>query len=239
MSLLLRGMRALAPRVRLYNTSPLPTASVLQASLHTSSHPRGIFSQDTKTKDVTVWSSVKDMKHSPVPALVLGVSGLIPFVGAPAYMLASGVYCSTLALMQVAYGASILSFLGGVRWGFTLYEENPVQPDWVNLGYSIVPSLVAWAGILMPNPWSCLTLILGLTASGYCDMAMYGYPTWFKGLRFLMTFFAVLSLWTVFMCGWVLPTSRENPKWKQVVIVDDEDTGANENQAAEEGKEGK
>ena len=63
---------------------------------------------------------VFQVRHSPTPALVLGISGLIPFVAAPLYMHYSGAFLPEIATAQLAYGASILSFLGGVRWGLTL-----------------------------------------------------------------------------------------------------------------------
>ena len=157
--------------------------------------------EDHKTTSLTVWSDLKQLKSSPLPVLTLGLGGLIPFMAAPAYMITKGVFLSDLAFAQVAYGACILSFIGGVRWGFTLYEDNPVQPDWINLGYSVTPSLIAWAGLLLPSPLSYVTLIGGLTFAAYADMAMFGYPSWFKGLRFLLTIVAILSLWTSFMYG--------------------------------------
>ncbi|CAL4106346.1 unnamed protein product, partial [Meganyctiphanes norvegica] len=63
---------------------------------------------------------IPEVAHSPTPALVLGFSGLIPFVAAPFYMYYSGAFLPEVATAQLAYGATILSFLGGVRWGLTL-----------------------------------------------------------------------------------------------------------------------
>lgn len=190
-------------------------AKLLSGPLHNqpkrdihSSEPRSAF-EDTETKEVTIWSNLKEVKASPMPALTLGLSGLIPFVAFPGYMISQGIFCPDMAFAQVAYGASILSFLGGVRWGFTIPAENPVRPDWVNLGYSVTPSLIAWTGLMLPSPYSLLTVMGGLTMAGYFDMAMYGYPAWFKGLRFTLSFIAILSLWTTFMCGYLM---KEKPK---------------------------
>ncbi|ELT94632.1 hypothetical protein CAPTEDRAFT_160077 [Capitella teleta] len=165
--------------------------------------------EDRDTKALTVWHSVKEVKKSPVPALSLGFLGLIPFVGCPLLMVSTGAFMTQVALAQGAYGACILSFLGGIRWGFTLPAENPVQPDWVNLGYSVTPSLVAWAGLLLPSPTLTLGAVMGgLVMAGYVDMAMYGYPTWFKGMRFLLTLVAVLSLWTTLTCYVIMPAEN-------------------------------
>ncbi|CAH1774537.1 unnamed protein product [Owenia fusiformis] len=166
--------------------------------------------EDNETKSLAVWRNLVHLKSSPLPALTLGLSGLIPFISAPAYMMATGVFSPEIAFAQVAYGACILSFLGGVRWGFTLPEESFEQPNWHNLGYSVVPSLVAWTGLLLPSPLSCVTLMGGLGVIAYFDATMQGYPLWFKALRFTLSFIAVLSLWTCFMCGFLLKSEIKN-----------------------------
>lgn len=143
-----------------------------------------------------------------MPALVLGLSGLVPFIAAPAYMILSDAFLQTVALYQVAYGATILSFLGGVRWGLTLTEESGVRPNWFNLGYSVTPSLIAWVGLMIPNIiLSNLILMTGLTGAAYFDTVMWGYPPWFKALRFILSFVAVLSLWSTLMCKLILKDS--------------------------------
>lgn len=64
--------------------------------------------------------NISDVKHAPASALVYGVGGLIPFTSIPAYMFQSGVYIPELVYANLAYGAVILSFLGGIRWGVTV-----------------------------------------------------------------------------------------------------------------------
>ncbi|KAK3873371.1 hypothetical protein Pcinc_021625 [Petrolisthes cinctipes] len=162
------------------------------------------FREDKKTTALAIIDNVMQVRHSPTPALVLGSSGLIPFVAAPVYMVTTGVFDPGLAQAQLYYGATILSFIGGVRWGLTLSDSSPQAPDWHNLGYSVSPSLVAWLGLLAPLPVGLLTLIGGLGLTGYMDLAMWGYPTWFKGMRFCLTFVAVLSLWTTLVFNFVL-----------------------------------
>ena len=163
------------------------------------------FFEDRKTTALTIFSDLKHLKSSPMPALVLGLSGLLPFVAAPAYMITSSAFLSNIAFYQLAYGATILSFLGGVRWGLTLVEESGVRPNWFNLGYSVTPSLIAWVGLIVPNlVVSNIILMAGLTGAAYLDTVMWGYPPWFKALRFMLSFGAVLSLWTTLMCKLIL-----------------------------------
>ncbi|XP_052774570.1 transmembrane protein 69-like [Mya arenaria] len=160
----------------------------------------------------TALTLIKDLKHitsTPGPALLLGLGGLIPFVAMPVYMVSSGVFVSGLAFSQVTYGACILSFIGGVRWGTALSDNEAVQPNWFNLGYSVTPSLVAWVALLLPTPASLLTLMAGLAGSAYMDLTMLGYPPWFKALRFLLSLFAILSLWSTLMCMLILDDKKK------------------------------
>ncbi|XP_042242584.1 transmembrane protein 69-like isoform X2 [Homarus americanus] len=180
---------------------------------HTS--PSYKFKENKTTTDLAILDNVKQVRHSPTPALALGFSGLIPFVAAPVYMITTGVFEPDIAQAQLFYGASILSFLGGVRWGLTLPEVSSQPPDWHNLGYSVTPSLIAWLGLLAPHSVGVLTVITGLGFTGYMDLAMWGYPNWFKGMRFCLTFVAVLSLWTSFIIKYILDeaqTDKESVK---------------------------
>lgn len=163
----------------------------------------------------TALAVVKDLKHvksSPRPALILGASGVIPFVAPPMYMMMTGTYMAGMAFSQVAYGACILSFLGAVRWGLSLAEDGIVRPNWVNLGYSVTPSLVAWLALLMPTPFALSTLMVGLGGAAYMDLTMFGYPAWFKALRFILSFAAILALWTTLMCMLVFPGKAKKRK---------------------------
>lgn len=50
-------------------------------------------------------------------ALLLGFGGLIPFVGLSSlYILTSGTHQQTLLFSLLAYGATIISFLGAIHW---------------------------------------------------------------------------------------------------------------------------
>ncbi|KAL2089679.1 hypothetical protein ACEWY4_014367 [Coilia grayii] len=141
---------------------------------------------------------MKDLKNAPKPALYLGLSGLIPFVAAPLVMGVTDFYMPEVAFAQVAYGASIVSFLGGVRWGFAIPEGSPAKPDWMNLANSVVPSLLAWVALLFSKDnitQSAMMVIIGLGIALHYDLALLPtYPSWFKALRTLLTVVAFLSL---------------------------------------------
>lgn len=141
--------------------------------------------------------SLKALTKAPKPALYLGFSGLLPFMSAPLLMAATQSFYPEVAFAQMVYGASIVSFLGGARWGFAIPEGSPAQPDWMNLGNSVVPSLVAWLAMLCRDNIAegSLLVIMGLGLSLHYDLTLLpGYPPWFKAMRTVLTLVATFSL---------------------------------------------
>ncbi|XP_077390499.1 transmembrane protein 69-like [Festucalex cinctus] len=140
---------------------------------------------------------MKDLWKSPKPALWLGFAGLIPFVAPPLYMGVTEIYVPEFAYAQVAYGVSIISFLGGARWGYALPESSQAKPDWINLSNSVVPALFAWVTMLMADSIvpAVTMLVTGLGISLHYDLSLLPtYPSWFKALRAVLTIVAFFSL---------------------------------------------
>lgn len=141
--------------------------------------------------------SLRALTQAPKPALYLGFSGLIPFLSVPLLMAATQTFYPELAYAHVVYGASIVSFLGGARWGFAIPAGSPAQPDWMNLGNSVVPSLLAWLALLCRDNIAegALVVIMGLGLSLHYDLTLLpGYPSWFKAMRTVLTLVATFSL---------------------------------------------
>ncbi|XP_061488823.1 transmembrane protein 69 [Rhineura floridana] len=137
------------------------------------------------------------LKDSSKPALYLGFAGLIPFVSIPLLMAIQEVSYPELVFAQIAYGACVVSFLGGIRWGFALPEGSPAKPDWINLANSVVPSLFAWLALLFKDDpiQAGMTVIIGLGIALHYDLALLPtYPRWFKALRAILTIVAACSL---------------------------------------------
>lgn len=141
--------------------------------------------------------SLRALSQAPKPALYLGFSGLIPFLSAPAVMAAAQTFYPEVAFAQAAYGASIIAFLGGARWGFAIPAGSPARPDWMNLGNSVVPAVLAWLALLCRSniAESFLVVIMGLGLSLHYDLTLLpGYPAWFKAMRTVLTLVATFSL---------------------------------------------
>lgn len=140
---------------------------------------------------------MKDLWKGPKPALDLASAGLIPFYVPTVFMAASRGFFPELAYIQLAYAASIASFVGGARWGFALPESSPARPDWLNLANSVVPSLLAWMAMLMcDNILSAgLMVIMALGTALHYDLSLLPtYPSWLKALRAGQTVVAIVSL---------------------------------------------
>ncbi|XP_060774337.1 transmembrane protein 69 [Neoarius graeffei] len=154
---------------------------------------------------------LKVLKNAPKPALYLGFSGLVPFVSAPLFMAITETYVPELAYAQVVYGASIVSFLGGARWGFALPEGSPAKPDWLNLANSVVPAVISWVALLLSHNiiQSGMLVIMGLGISLHYDLALLPtYPSWFKALRTILTVVAFFSLLSTIVLKGFFPEKR-------------------------------
>ncbi|WP_018042190.1 DUF3429 domain-containing protein [Methylobacterium sp. 88A] len=134
----------------------------------------------------------------PTSALVLGVAGLIPFLGFAVLSLSGsdgGLGNVGLAPRTIlsTYGAVIASFLGGIRWGAAASGGTGGR-DYV---IAILPSLIAWAALACPVPWDLR--VLGLLVLGWgivdLDLVRRGLvPSWLGRLRLVLSVVAGCAL---------------------------------------------
>ncbi|WP_430910818.1 DUF3429 domain-containing protein [Methylobacterium sp. sgz302541] len=134
----------------------------------------------------------------PVGAVLLGVAGLVPFVGFSVLAVSgSDGGLGSIGLMPrtllSAYGAVIASFLGGIRWGAAAARGGG-NADYL---LAIVPSLLAWTALAAPAPWDLRVLGLLVFAWGLIDqdLARRGLvPVWLGRLRLGLSSVAGLAL---------------------------------------------
>lgn len=135
----------------------------------------------------------------PLPARILGVAGLIPFcVGGSVGWLDLGLPIQ-LGLIDICitYAALILSFLGGVRWGANMTDNDPFL-----FSLSVIPTLLALAALLFPAPLACLILFALFVALGVIDIhdSRHGViAPWYAPLRLWLSLGACLSLISIFL----------------------------------------
>jgi len=153
---------------------------------------------------------VSESRKIPLSALVLGLAGLIPFFASSALMWVEG--NSALnefgRLLLIGYGAVILSFLGGARWGFEI-ARAPSNPSLGLLVASVLPSIVGWIAVGIASVPISMFISIPLSAVSfgllYCGFSVQwlldvqpvtasDLPVWYPRLRSILTFGAVAAL---------------------------------------------
>ncbi|MEO6746196.1 MAG: DUF3429 domain-containing protein [Caldimonas sp.] len=126
-------------------------------------------------------------------AVRLGYLALLPFVvGAAAVLITRGAAQDHAAAALSAYAATVVSFLGGIHWGFGFRTSEPPASLFL---WGVVPSLAAWAGLQLPMAAALALHAAVLSACFLVDCAVYPRQDaagWLP-LRSRLTAIAVLS----------------------------------------------
>jgi hypothetical protein len=143
------------------------------------------------------------MAADPTPRSVLtyGLLGLIPFLAPVVIALARPDLTPQARQVQALYGGLILSFLGGVRWGFAVKAPSP-DPTTITL--SMLPTLCALAILTLLGHaprLELLALAAALLAHWAWDLSASEAPAWFARMRTILTIGAAAGL---FMGAWTL-----------------------------------
>ncbi len=134
--------------------------------------------------------------RAPIAALLFGLGGLIPFAGLATGLIAGLGTAPVLSAALVTYGAVILSFLGGIRWGFAVKSERLVPPFW-DYAFSVIPALAGWAAIFLSLPLAYWVLAGAFVIWFAAEIALpspVDLPGWYLRLRALLTAGATVSL---------------------------------------------
>ena len=136
-------------------------------------------------------------------AWVLSLAGFVPIAAMSAglwLLLPQSDYYAFVEAALKTYGAVILSFLGGVRWGVALRSENEASSR-VVLILAVLPSLVGWLSLYLVSPYVYAVQALAFAAVGAWD-ALSGekgaFGLWFVRLRTVLTFLVTGALIAAF-----------------------------------------
>ena len=128
-----------------------------------------------------------DASNVPSAAAWLGGFGIIPFlVLSFATAFASDALKARLSFALLAYGAIILSFLGGAHWGLAIAVPQIDNTLWRRMILSILPSLIAWVALLTPSSIGLLILAGAFVAMLWVDIhasRVQEAPVWYPKLR--------------------------------------------------------
>jgi hypothetical protein len=143
-----------------------------------------------------------DAKDTKVPSSAgwLGGAGAVPFIGlAGAMPFLDGPPRMLVAHALVAYGATILSFLGGVHWGLAIGSQSSAEHGKLpaRLTLSVMPSLAGWAALLVSETSGLFILAVAVAAMLWVDIwaTQTGQaPLWYPKLRIPLTCVVVATL---------------------------------------------
>ena len=131
-------------------------------------------------------------------ATILGYFGLLPFIGlALGLWLAPKQYLPDIHYALLTYGAVILSFMGAIHWGAAFDLKSDRQK--LQLGISVIPSLIAWLAMLIPPNYAYAVLIVAFSILCIFDSQMTKQgcmPDWYPTLRVTLTTIVVAALIT-------------------------------------------
>ena len=144
------------------------------------------------------------MKKIPNSALILGLSGLIPFFWGTVTSLDFALENLKLiglseeytgSRINLIYGTIILAFMSGVLWGFAANVGGKRQP--VGFILSVLPALWAFFTFdgLLINPLA--GLIIGFLGVFAIDVRFHYWqltPEWWLSLRCILTLLVIICL---------------------------------------------
>lgn len=144
------------------------------------------------------------MTRIPAPALLLGLSGLLPFLWGALTAWSPGLAAAASgvlpgrfigpAVLQI-YGLVILSFMAGVIWGFATRATGRVAAYFYAL--SVVPPIWAFFAATAATGPALLALLIGFMALLPIDwtaMRAGLAPPWWMRLRLILTTVVVACL---------------------------------------------
>lgn len=153
-------------------------------------------------------SEFDDEREQARPALQqigtrLALAGFIPFLLLALWLSAIAPdhpWRGETILLLKAYGAVILSFLGGIRFGLAI--ASGAASDRSALTLSMVPALAAWAALWIAEPYAFALLAVAFAAHGAWDnLAAHAgiAPAWFGRMRVWLTLLVVGAMVLAFL----------------------------------------
>ena len=119
-------------------------------------------------------------------ANLLGLAGLLPFVALAAAVVLLPDWRGRAAFALATYGATILSFLGAIHWGFAITPTATRAPRNMLLVAGLAPFFVGWGALLVPLRPGLLVLSVGIVGALALDRLAVDHgaaPAWWWPLR--------------------------------------------------------
>jgi hypothetical protein len=133
-------------------------------------------------------NKASNLKEPCQTSRLLGYAGLIPFVALSAVfcIFPDSIYKDIVIFSLLAYGVTIVSFLGAIHWGLTMQQTTPNR---FLLVWGVIPSLLGWISLLLGSVNGLLLLAATLWLCFAVDYKIYpkfGLQDWMS-MRFVLT----------------------------------------------------
>lgn len=100
-------------------------------------------------------------------------------------------WLSHLEVLQVGYGAAIISFLGAIHWGLEWAEKSPKEPRTrYRYAVGVLAPAIAWPTVLLPTNYALIAQFAAFTSLYFVDSSFTtrGWtPRWYGTYRFVLT----------------------------------------------------
>jgi hypothetical protein len=103
----------------------------------------------------------------------------------------------------IGFGALILSFLGGVRWGIRMQGGAGTDLTFI---IGIFGSIAGFFTLLMPYTFGLIILTIGFAMQGAWDVWSGGVPQFYAKLRAVMTWLVCIILLAILIARMLVPT---------------------------------
>ena len=160
-----------------------------------------------QTREDAADKDPRDPMLPPRAASLLGYAGVIPFITAAVivFFLYPRPEAKMVLTCMIAYGAVILSFLGGIRWALAmLFPEDDALLR--RLALATAPSLLAWLSMFVPAVWGLVILLGAFWGQAAADLRatrLKEAPQWYGGYRIRLSILVFAAL-AVSLFGLVL-----------------------------------
>lgn len=128
---------------------------------------------------------MRNRQHQFMPRM-LGYAGVAPVLCLLVVAWSDSQWQQQALTLACTYGALILSFLGGIHWGFATSGVASMKHFMV----SVIPSLWAWAALASPDLYTVSGLIIGLVLFLLFERRLAWIaqlPNWYLPLRLQLT----------------------------------------------------
>tara|TARA_B110000438_G_scaffold255693_1_gene262669 strand:- start:739 stop:1197 length:459 start_codon:yes stop_codon:yes gene_type:complete len=127
---------------------------------------------------------------------LFGLAGLIPFWSLSFIIIFTKDPINSYALRAlIAYGAIIISFLGGIHWGIAV--QSIEKATWSRMGWGVILSLLGWCAIFIPYLYALALLITTMFVALVIDLKLVDNDnkrTWYRTLRIILSLGAITAL---------------------------------------------